>query len=69
MVCIYFINKFCHFLKTVAVLCEDGEKASCRVLDCDTITQVKMKILDALYRNTPHSLRPSVNQVDLGNLQ
>lgn len=50
----------------MAVLGEDGEKAQCRVLDCDTVTQVKAKILDALYRNTPQSLRPSVHQVDLG---
>ncbi|KAK8746915.1 hypothetical protein OTU49_016897 [Cherax quadricarinatus] len=49
----------------VAVVGEDGEKAQRRVLDCDTITQVKGKILDALYRNTPQSLRPSVHEVDL----
>ncbi|KAK7082038.1 hypothetical protein SK128_025444 [Halocaridina rubra] len=53
-------------MESVAVLGEDGEKAQCRVLDCDTITQVKSKILDALYRNTPYSLRPSVHEVDLG---
>ncbi|XP_063589572.1 plexin-B-like isoform X1 [Penaeus indicus] len=51
--------------QSVAVVGEDGEKAQCRVLDCDTITQVKSKILDALYRNTPQSLRPSVHEVDL----
>ncbi|XP_071548582.1 plexin-B-like isoform X2 [Panulirus ornatus] len=54
-----------HTYVTVAVVGEDGEKAQCRVLDCDTITQVKAKILDALYRNTPQSLRPSVHDVDL----
>ncbi|XP_066956195.1 plexin-B-like isoform X2 [Macrobrachium rosenbergii] len=54
-----------HTYVSVAVLGEDGEKAQCRVLDCDTITQVKSKILDALYRNTPYSLRPSVHEVDL----
>jgi len=41
------------------------EKIQCRVLDCDTISQVKHKVLDALYRNTPFSLRPSVHEVDL----
>ncbi|KAF0309517.1 Plexin-B [Amphibalanus amphitrite] len=41
------------------------EKIQCRVLDCDTISQVKSKILDALYKNTPHSLRPSIHEVDL----
>jgi plexin A len=42
------------------------EKIQCRVLDCDTISQVKHKILDALYRHTPFSLRPAVYEVDLG---
>ncbi|CAL4079642.1 unnamed protein product [Meganyctiphanes norvegica] len=51
--------------QSVAVINEDGEKAQCRVLDCDTISQVKSKILDALYRNTPYSLRPSVHELDL----
>jgi len=41
------------------------EKVQCRVLDCDTINQVKSKILDALYKNTPHTLRPSIHEVDL----
>lgn len=41
------------------------EKIQCKVLDCDTINQVKSKILDALYKNTPFSLRPSVHEVDL----
>ena len=57
---------FIIYLQTVAVLGEDGEKAQCRVLDCDTISQVKSKILDAVYRNTPFSLRPSVHELDLG---
>ena len=45
---------------------EVDDKIQCRVLDCDTISQVKSKILDALYKNTPFSLRPSVHEVDLG---
>lgn len=45
---------------------EYEEKVQVKVLDCDTISQVKSKILDALYRNTPYSLRPSVHEVDLG---
>ncbi|XP_047480519.1 plexin-B-like [Penaeus chinensis] len=59
------LHNLSHPLQSVAVVGEDGEKAQCRVLDCDTITQVKSKILDALYRNTPQSLRPSVHEVDL----
>ncbi|XP_076331482.1 plexin-B-like isoform X1 [Tachypleus tridentatus] len=44
---------------------EQDEKLQLRVNDCDTISQVKFKVLDALYKNTPFSLRPSVNDVDL----
>lgn len=40
-------------------------KIQCKVLDCDTISQVKSKILDALFKNTPFSMRPSVHEVDL----
>lgn len=42
------------------------EKIQCKVLDCDTISQVKSKILDALFKNTPFSMRPSIHEVDLG---
>lgn len=41
------------------------EKLQCKVLDCDTISQVKSKILDALFKNTHFSMRPSVYEVDL----
>lgn len=44
---------------------EQGDKVVCRVNDCDTISQVKCKVLDALYKNTAHSLRPNVLDVDL----
>ncbi|XP_076307717.1 plexin-A2-like isoform X1 [Tachypleus tridentatus] len=36
-----------------------------RVLDCDTISQVKEKALDAIYRNTPFSQRPVKENLDL----
>ncbi|XP_015793671.1 plexin-A2 [Tetranychus urticae] len=36
-----------------------------KVLDCDTITQIKEKCLDAIYRNVPYSLRPSKDDLDL----
>ncbi|KJH51742.1 plexin cytoplasmic region [Dictyocaulus viviparus] len=36
-----------------------------RVLDCDTITQVKEKCLDAKYRTVPYSDRPNLNDLDL----
>ncbi|XP_050438453.1 plexin-B [Adelges cooleyi] len=44
---------------------EVDDKVQCKVLDCDSISQVKSKILDAAYKNTAFSLRPSVYDVDL----
>ncbi|XP_065306120.1 plexin-B-like [Dermacentor albipictus] len=50
----------------IQVLQEDqDEKVFCRVNDCDTISQVKAKVLDALYKNTPCSMRPLISEVDL----
>ena len=49
----------------------DGDQSAssavvtCKLLDCDTISQVKAKILDALYANTPFSCRPSVDDIEL----
>lgn len=55
-----------HLQVTLHIVQEDlDEKIQCKVLDCDTITQVKLKILDALFKNTPFSMRPSVYDVDL----
>lgn len=42
-----------------------SEKIQCRVNDCDTISQVKNKILDTIYKNVPFSQRPQANEVDL----
>ncbi len=39
-----------------------------KVLDCDTISQVKEKILDAIYKNAPASSRPFKEDLDLGKL-
>jgi plexin A len=51
---------------TIHILQDDlDDKVQCKVLDQDTISQVKSKILDALFKNTPFSLRPSVYDVDL----
>ncbi|XP_054724986.1 plexin A3-like isoform X2 [Uloborus diversus] len=36
-----------------------------KVLDCDTISQVKEKALDAIYRSTQFSMRPSKDTLDL----
>ncbi|XP_042903484.1 plexin-B isoform X2 [Parasteatoda tepidariorum] len=51
---------------TVQVVHEDqDEKIVCRVNDCDVPSQVKAKLLDSVYKNTPFSLRPSIHDVDL----
>lgn len=39
-----------------------------KVLDCDTISQVKEKALDTIYRATPYSQRPRKDDLDLGKL-
>lgn len=45
---------------------EDGEIASVTVLNVDTVTQVKNKILDHLNRGRPYSSRPVASDMDLG---
>ncbi|XP_066284824.1 plexin-A2-like isoform X5 [Branchiostoma lanceolatum] len=45
---------------------DDSQPIPVKVLDCDTITQVKEKLLDAIYRSTPFSYRPHKDDVDLG---
>ncbi|XP_059620883.1 plexin-B [Phlebotomus argentipes] len=55
-----------HHAVTLHIVQDDlDEKVHCKVLDCDTITQVKSKILDALFKNTAYSMRPSVHEIDL----
>ncbi|EMP30067.1 Plexin-B1 [Chelonia mydas] len=44
---------------------EDSQGVSVKVLDCDTITQVKEKILDQIYKGTPYCLRPDPDSLDL----
>uniref|UniRef100_A0A8C5P0T2 Plexin-B3 n=1 Tax=Jaculus jaculus TaxID=51337 RepID=A0A8C5P0T2_JACJA len=41
------------------------QRVPARVLDTDTITQVKEKVLDQVYKGTPFSQRPSVHTLDL----
>lgn len=59
-------EQIAHNPVTLHIVQEDlDEKIQCKVLDCDTISQVKSKILDGLFKNTPFSMRPSVHEVDL----
>ncbi|XP_030756374.1 plexin-A4 [Sitophilus oryzae] len=41
------------------------ENVPVKVLDCDTISQVKEKCLDTIYRATPYSQRPKKEDLDL----
>lgn len=45
---------------------ENSPEIPVKVLNCDTVTQVKEKILDAVYKNTPCSQRPRAADMDLG---
>ncbi|XP_067614114.1 plexin-B-like isoform X1 [Eurosta solidaginis] len=59
-------EQFPHSIVVLHIIQDDlDEKVQCKVLDWDTISQVKSKILDSLFKNTPFSCRPSVCEVDL----
>uniref|UniRef100_UPI00398E8898 plexin-B2-like n=1 Tax=Pristiophorus japonicus TaxID=55135 RepID=UPI00398E8898 len=49
----------------VTVQGDVGESMPVKVLSCDSITQVKEKILDQVYRNIPFSQRPKLENVVL----
>ncbi|KAK6308309.1 hypothetical protein J4Q44_G00215800 [Coregonus suidteri] len=44
---------------------ENSPEIPVKVLNCDTITQVKEKILDTCYKNMPYSQRPRAVDMDL----
>lgn len=44
----------------------ETQPVAAKVLDCDTITQVKEKILDQVYKGTSYSHRPHTDSLDLG---
>ncbi|XP_077001618.1 plexin-B3 isoform X2 [Tamandua tetradactyla] len=54
---------------TLMVLVGSGasgeQRVPARVLDTDTVTQVKEKVLDQVYKGMPFSQRPSVHTLDL----
>ncbi|KAF3689372.1 Plexin-B1 Semaphorin receptor SEP Precursor [Channa argus] len=43
----------------------EAQTVPCKVLDCDTITQVKEKLLDQVYKSTSFSHRPHADSLDL----
>lgn len=49
----------------VSGLDPNTENVAVKVLDCDTISQVKEKALDTIYRATPYSQRPRKDDLDL----
>lgn len=45
---------------------ENAQEVTVKGLNCDTITQVKEKLLDAVYKGSPYSQRPKASDMDLG---
>ena len=58
----------CYCFQSLRVLDynRSGQEYQVRVLDCDTISQVKEKILDHIFKATPYSSRPAKDDLDLG---
>ncbi|XP_067832342.1 plexin A3-like, partial [Heptranchias perlo] len=53
---------------TLTCMCAENGNATqipVKVLNCDTITQVKDKLLDAVYKGMPYSQRPKAEDMDL----
>ncbi len=64
-------TEFLFLSQTLTVLVKSGvEVQPCpvKVLDSDTITQVKDKILDQIYKGAPYSQRPAADSLDLGTV-
>ncbi|XP_032376240.1 plexin-A1 isoform X2 [Etheostoma spectabile] len=56
--------------KTLTLHCvnpenETAQEVTVKCLNCDTITQVKEKLLDAVYKGSPYSQRPKASDMDL----
>uniref|UniRef100_A0A4W5KUP4 Plexin A1 n=1 Tax=Hucho hucho TaxID=62062 RepID=A0A4W5KUP4_9TELE len=56
--------------KTLTLHCmnpenENASEVTVKGLNCDTITQVKEKLLDAVYKGSPYSQRPKAGDMDL----
>lgn len=69
--CVHHIARLslCAFAcQTLQVLVqgEGPDVTPVKVLSCDTVSQVKEKIIEQVYRNVPYSQRPKVDSVTLG---
>uniref|UniRef100_A0A4W5JNF3 Plexin-A1 n=1 Tax=Hucho hucho TaxID=62062 RepID=A0A4W5JNF3_9TELE len=56
--------------KTLTLHCvnpenENAPEVTVKGLNCDTVTQVKEKLLDAVYKGSPYSQRPKAGDMDL----
>ncbi|MGH0169148.1 UNVERIFIED_CONTAM: hypothetical protein FKN15_059657 [Acipenser sinensis] len=61
----FLLHKFLKILNCVNPDNENSPEIPVKVLNCDTITQVKEKILDAVYKNVPYFQRPRAVDMDL----
>ncbi|KAK5977265.1 hypothetical protein GCK32_013887, partial [Trichostrongylus colubriformis] len=62
----YQAQKYSTLFKECLVMTLDGcGPFNVRAIACDTISQLKQKILDHIYKRTPHSQRPSLASFDL----
>ena len=56
-------------MQTIRVQLQDQEEnsheISVKVLNCDTLSQIKEKVLDAFYKGYPYSRRPRADELDL----
>ena len=61
-------SSLCVLLQTVSVIVQDegADAIPVKVLNCDTISQVKEKIIDQVYRTQPCSRWPKADSVVLG---
>ncbi|CAL8359228.1 unnamed protein product [Lota lota] len=57
--------EYCVLNLQVLVQGEGADVTPVKVLNCDTISQVKEKIIEQVYRNLPYTLRPKVDSVTL----
>ncbi|KAL0968032.1 hypothetical protein UPYG_G00261380 [Umbra pygmaea] len=57
--------EYCVLTLQVLVQGEGPDVTPVKVLNCDTVSQVKEKIIEAVYRNLPYSHRPMVDSVTL----
>ena len=47
---------------------EGSAQVPVKVLNCDSITQAKDKLLDTVYKGIPYSQRPKAEDMDLGKV-